>query len=151
MSITLCGIATRSKNKAPMGTFQSARVVETGLVGNFYINEEKRLKSKRQVTVISLYQWQEAMQEIGQDLPWQMRRANLCVTEHEFSEKDVGRKLRVGRSVVLEITGELDPCPRMDEIFDGLQEALHYPFRGGVACRVVTVGEIFLNDSIFII
>lgn len=148
MSIVLFGIAARPVNKADMQTFPRAQIVETGLAGNYYADHDKRMRSSRQVTVLSLEQWIEAIKCVGEDLPWWLRRANLCIRGYSFTAKDVGRSILIGRNALLHITGETDPCKRMDEIFPGLQNALGVPFRGGVTCRVTNPGEIFLNDIV---
>jgi MOSC domain-containing protein YiiM len=131
-----------------MQVFTTGRITDIGLAGNFFARLEKVQKSNRQVTVISHDQWHAAMQQIGQELPWYERRANLCITGYSFSEKDIGSCLLIGRSAVLEIMGELEPCERMDAIYPGLQDALRSPFYGGVACRVVYPGTIDLGDGI---
>lgn len=148
MGIVLCGIATRPVNKAPMQMSTTGRVTEIGLEGNFFARLDKIQKSSRQVTIVSNDQWHEAMEEINQELPWYERRANLCITGHSFTKKDVGSCLLIGRSAMLEITGELDPCERMDEIYPGLQKALRSPFRGGIGCRVIYPGIIGVGDGV---
>ena len=50
--------------------------------------------------------------------------------------------------LVLEITGETDPCSRMDEARQGLRLALTPEWRGGVCCRVVTGGDIAVGDAV---
>ncbi len=148
MDITLCGIATRPVNKAPMQVFTTGRIIDIGLEGNFYARLDKISVSSRQVTITSHEQWSEAMEELKQELPWYERRSNLCITGHSFSQKDVGTCLLLGRSAILEITGELEPCERMDQIYPGLRHALSTPFRGGVACRVIYPGTIHVGDGI---
>lgn len=151
MNSILHGIATRPVNKAPMEIHSEGWITDTGLKGNYYSTLSKILRSSRQVTVLSLEQWQDAMADIGQRLPWHLRRANLCVEGHRFTKSDVGRSILIGRNALLHITGETDPCKRMDEIHPGLQEVLRLPFRGGVTCRVTNPGEIFLNDIVHVI
>lgn len=148
VNIKLIGIATREVNKAPMQVHTQCQITDVGLAGNFFARLDKIQKSSRQVTILSHEQWDEAMAEVGQDLPWHVRRANLCLSGYSFSEKDIGGSLLIGRSVLLDITGELEPCPRMDEIYPGLQQALRSPFSGGVACRVSYPGTIYVGDGI---
>ena len=63
----------------------------------------------------------------------------------DFQCLEVGQQLRIGRSL-LEITLPCDPCSRMDEIRQGLQEEL----RGqrGWLCCVVEGGTIRRGDRI---
>jgi MOSC domain-containing protein YiiM len=131
-----------------MQVFTTGRITDIGLEGNFFARLDKIQKSSRQVTITSHEQWHEAMEEIEQELPWYERRSNLCITGHSFTENDVGGCLLIGRSAILEITGELEPCDRMDAIYPGLQEALRSPFRGGVTCRVIYPGTIDVGDGI---
>ena len=55
-------------------------------------------------------------------------------------EATTGQVLKIG-SIELEITGELVPCNRMDEQFDGLTSILEKDWRGGVTCLVKSEGE----------
>ena len=43
---------------------------------------------------------------------------------------------------LLEITGETDPCARMEQVHKGLFQALARHWRGGVTCRVLKGGEL---------
>ena len=61
-----------------------------------------------------------------------------------------GQILKIG-SLELEITGELVPCNRMDEQFDGLTKILGQDWRGGVTCKVKKEGSTSLNDEVSLI
>lgn len=102
---------------------------------------------RRQVSVLSLPSWREACAELGADLPWTLRRANLLVDGLRFSAADVGRILRVGE-VELELTVETDPCPRMDAQYEGLTAALMPDWRGGVCARVRRAGRVRVGDAV---
>lgn len=104
------------------------------------------LPGKRQVTVLSEEAFNEACTELGATLPWTIRRANLLISGINL-ENSKGKSLEIG-DVVLEITGETDPCYRMDEQFEGLKDALQPNWRGGVTCRVVSEGNISLGDEV---
>ncbi len=99
------------------------------------------------MTVMSVEDWRVACAAAGTDLPWHARRANLLVDGLKLANTS-GRKLRIGDRVVLEITGELDPCSRMDEIHDGLRGALAPDWRGGVTCSVLSGGPISAGDPV---
>jgi MOSC domain-containing protein YiiM len=59
-----------------------------------------------------------------------------------------GQRIRIG-DALLEITTPCMPCHQMDDIRQGLQEALRG--RRGVLCRVVESGQIHRGDAIEII
>ncbi len=116
---------------------------ESGIVGDF--RGGGGMLRRRQVTVISFEQWQEACREIGYALPTFSRRANVCITGHSFGPEDEGKLIRFP-DVTLEITGETKPCHRMDDVSPGLRKALTPNWRGGVTCRVIK-GGILKRDQ----
>lgn len=139
--LELCGIAIRAGRKAPMQALDRAVVTpERGVAGDF-----RGRPGKRQVTVLSRESWDRACAELGADLPWMTRRANLLVSGLEFAPAHVGSTLRFGE-LVLQITRETDPCERMDQAHPGLRAALDPDWRGGVCCRVIAGGEIVLGQ-----
>lgn len=145
----LYGIATKPEKRGPMRPVEQGLITSVGLEGNYYSSLHNFAQSKRQITVISLDQWREAtIEELNASIPWFMRRANLCVAGHHFGPNDVGKTLFVGSCVRLEVTGETDPCKRMDEIFPGLQAALTPSWRGGVCCRVIEGGLIHTGNRV---
>lgn len=146
--MVLHGIAMKPVKKGPMVPALSGFITSTGLDGNYYGALRNFAQSHRQVTVISLEQWNEALSELNADIPWFMRRANLCVTGHNFGPDDVGKLLAIGQSAILEITGETNPCKRMEEILPGLKAALTPSWRAGVTCRVREVGPIRAEDAV---
>ena len=139
---TLTGIARREKKRAPMETLARADIsTETGVA------EDSRGKpGKRQVTVISAAAWLDACRELGREVPWTARRANLLVEGIDLPET-TGGILRVG-PVKLQINGEVDPCSRMDEQYPGLTRVLQPAWRGGIACTVLEGGAVALGDSV---
>jgi len=143
--VELAGIAIRKKSRAPMQALLHCGVtLERGLAGDF-----RGKPGKRQVTVLSEESWLQACNEVGQELPWLTRRANLLVRGLEFSAVDVGRVLCIG-AVKLQITRETDPCQRMDDAQPGLKNALAPDWRGGVCCRVLAPGQIAVGDTVLI-
>lgn len=99
----------------------------------------------RQVTVITREGWEAACAELGQQLPWTTRRANILVEGLALAEA-TGRTIRIGE-VALTITGETDPCSRMEEQAPGLCDALTPEWRGGVTCDVAHGGEVAVGDG----
>lgn len=139
----LIGIARRKASRAVMEELNQVNVsCENGVEGDF-----RGKPGKRQVTVLSLDSWQDACGEVGETLLWTIRRANLLVEGIRFSERNVGDVIAIG-SLQLQITRETDPCPRMDEQFQGMTQALRPEWRGGVCCRVLSDGDIQLGNSV---
>ena len=142
---TLIGIARKSKSHAPMETLDQVQVsTELGVDGDY----RGKLR-RRQVTILAGEGWNAAINEIGKpDLPWTTRRANLFVRGIDLP-REKGRKLVIG-SVTFEITGETDPCHRMDDAAPGLKDAMTPDWRGGVTCRVIESGELAIGDQVTI-
>lgn len=143
---TLTGIARREKGRAPMQTIDSVAISEQeGVQG-----DSRGKPGRRQVTLLSQAQWEEACQDAGAELPWTYRRANLLVAGISFSAEMVGNTVVIG-GLRMEITGETDPCPRMDQQHDGLTRALTPDWRGGVCCRVLEGGNVAVGDTVEIV
>jgi MOSC domain-containing protein YiiM len=100
----------------------------------------------RQITLMTLSDWRAACEELGIELPWHSRRANLLVDELPLYQQ-TGARIQLG-DAVLEITGETDPCERMEAIQPGLFQALKPRWRGGVTCRVITGGTIQVGMTV---
>lgn len=144
MFSTVTGLAVRRERGGPM------ELLETGYfsAAEGFLGDHSGHKERRQVTVLSLEQWREACAELEPSsiLPWEYRRANVCISNIRFHEKLVGRRLALGRNVILRINGETKPCYRMDEVHPGLQAALAKDWRGGVTCTVISDGMTRLDD-----
>ena len=107
---------------------------------------------RRQVTVLSLEDWQAACAQAGRpELPWTTRRANLLLSGIDLAAAGEaaaeGCRLGIG-TVELEVTGETAPCDRMEEAWPGLRAALAVAGRGGVTCRVLRGGELAADDPV---
>tara|TARA_B100000809_G_C15132024_1_gene528852 strand:+ start:1235 stop:1675 length:441 start_codon:yes stop_codon:yes gene_type:complete len=138
----LMGIAIRGKSRAPMKLLDTADIsIDLGIDGDFRGKHEKR-----QVTLLSKEDWENACADLGVEMPWTTRRANLLTKDISF-ENTKGSHLHIGE-IVLQVTGETQPCHRMDEACNGLQDALTPAWRGGILCLVVTGGKIQIGDSI---
>jgi len=75
-------------------------------------------------------------------------KENITTRGLNFHKLGVGQRLRLGETV-LEITIPCDPCSRMDDIRQGLQQEL----RGqrGWLCRVVEAGRVRQGDAIEVV
>ncbi|MBQ1782939.1 MAG: MOSC domain-containing protein [Gammaproteobacteria bacterium] len=139
----LLAIARRNRTRAPMETIASVSVsLERGIDGDV-----RGKPGRRQVTVLSQQGWQTACNELGQSLPWTIRRANLLIDDLNFGPEHSGQWLWIGE-VALQISYECEPCPRMDEQVAGLTAALTPGWRGGLCCRVVRPGVIRVGDEV---
>jgi MOSC domain-containing protein YiiM len=108
----------------------------------------------RQITVLAIEDWEAALLDLHDlmgppDLPWTTRRANLLV-EGIRLPRAKGAIIQIG-GTVLEVTGQTNPCFRMDEAHKGLLKALHPNWRGGVTCRVRDGSPIALGDPVTIL
>jgi MOSC domain-containing protein YiiM len=145
----LGGIARKAFPGAPMEVIDSAWLsLELGVTGDCR-GIVKPNKSKRQVSLMELSDWRAATGELGVEIPWQMRRANLLVEGLDLPQF-AGAVLRIGATARLEVTVECDPCIRMEEVASGLMNALLPDWRGGVLARVLSEGEIQVGDPIII-
>lgn len=136
-------IAIKNRPREEMLAVDSAQItVENGILGDF-----RGTQRGRQVTILSESAWQKACHELDTELPWTIRRANLLVDGIEFDASWIGKTLHVGE-VELVVTGETDPCSRMDEQQPGLTAALTPEWRGGISCDVLKPGDINIGDQV---
>ncbi|ACK44560.1 MOSC domain-containing protein [Shewanella baltica] len=142
----LLAIAYKTVKRGPMNEVLCANVTQLSGVEKDVFGRP----GKRQVTVLSKLQWQQVCHSIEADLPWTTRRANLLVDDLVFSSADVGKHLQIGE-LRLEITGETDPCKKMEIAHVGLEAALTPDWRGGVTCRVLNDAMIHLGDEITLV
>jgi len=139
----LLAIAIRHRSRGTMHELPRAEVTGAGGVAD----DLRGRPGRRQVTVLSLEDWQAACEQAGRpDLPWTTRRANLLVSGIDQAAA-AGCLLRIG-TVELEVTGETAPCERMEEAWPGLRAALAVAGRGGVTCRVLRGGELAAGDPV---
>lgn len=146
MAITLEAIAYKTAKRGVMKpTFCANVTVERGVENDIFGRP-----GKRQVTIMSQQQWQLACDQINVDLDWLTRRANLLISGYQFNAKDVGKIISIGTDLQLQITGETDPCKKMEMAHPGLEQALLPDWRGGVTCRVIQAGLIQPDDLVTI-
>ena len=140
------GIATREKSKAPMMVHSSAKVSFDNGIGD---DSRGLRKGNRQVTVMSSESWDTVCKELDKKIHWTTRRANLII-EGINLENTKGMLLKIG-DFTLEITGELNPCNRMDDQVQGLTDALTSNWRGGVTCKILSEGIVNEGDKVTIV
>jgi MOSC domain-containing protein YiiM len=98
-----------------------------------------RSGSTRQVLVVD----HETLEEFG--IAPGRARENITTRGIALGTLSLGQRLRAGE-VLLEVTKPCTPCHQMDEIREGLQEALRG--RRGLLCRVVESGRIRRGDRV---
>lgn len=107
-----------------------------------------RRASSRQITVLCEEQWQQACKALNIILPWTARRANLLISGIQFNPEHIGKVMHIGQLQLL-ITGETEPCFKMDLVHPGLCNALNN-FKAGVTCKVLNDADIQIGDNIHI-
>ena len=95
--------------------------------------------SRRQVLLMDF----ETLEEFG--IPPGRVKENITTRGIALGTLSLGQRLRAGE-VLLQVTQPCTPCNQMDEIREGLQEALRG--RRGVLCRVIEPGRIRRGDRI---
>ncbi len=146
----LLGIARKGRPRGVVETIDHASIgLDTGIAGDFRGAVRPGKPPRRQVTAMTLSDWNAAMIELGEPpVRWSDRRVNLLVDGVALPRVN-GARLRIG-AVLFEITGECDPCSRMEEVVPGLKAALMPEWRGGRTMRVIEGGEIAVGDPVSI-
>lgn len=138
----LLGIAVRPEGVETMQLLEYGEITtEAGLAG-----DKRSRPGRRQVTLMSHSDWLQACAELGAELDWSTRRANLLVDELPLYQS-TGSFIQIG-DVLLEITGETDPCTKMEASYKGLYQALLPQWRGGVTCKVIQGGNFHCGDNV---
>ena len=147
MAGRLIGIARKDRPRVPMEVIDRAEIgTEIGIAGDYRGAMHPGRVNRRQVTILLAEDWTTALAEHGRTVPWYERRANLLV-EGIVLPREEGVRVRIGNAL-FEITGECDPCHRMDAVSDGLQIALRPDWRGGRTCTVIESGAIAIGDEV---
>ena len=143
MTGRLLAIARRARPKAPMEELGEVELSpEFGVKGDF-----RGRPGRRQLVILSAEDWADAQAELGgEPSPWTVRRANLLVAGMTLSRGPAAR-LRIGE-ILVELTGECDPCEVMDRQRPGLRAALEPDWRGGRTARVIEGGRLRVGDAV---
>ena len=120
----------------PMREFEEVTALENK---GFLECVHGRSGSSRQVLLVDM----ETLEEFG--IAPGRARENITTRGIVLGALPLGQRLRIGEAL-LEVTKPCTPCHQMDEIRQGLQEALRG--RRGLLCRVVESGPIRRGDRI---
>lgn len=119
---------------------------QANLITGRGIDSENRKTGRREVTLLSFERWTQACHELGAELPWHTRRANLLIEGIDLGAA-LGRVLSIG-STQIRIHGETRPCGIMDAQHPGLKDILKPDVRGGVHGEVLVGGVICIGDAV---
>ena len=73
----LLGIAYASKKREKLEELSKASIsIDEGIIG-----DRRGSSNQRQITVLFKNDWIDACKELGKDIPWIYRRANLFVSD----------------------------------------------------------------------
>ncbi|MCH7814142.1 MAG: MOSC domain-containing protein [Planctomycetes bacterium] len=137
----VAAIAWRPTDGDAMQEIGRCRVrADTGL------DTENRKPGKRSLTLLSKEQWAAVCAELGAELPWYTRRANLLIEGLDLAST-IGREITIG-DVRVRIHDETKPCRVMDQQFAGLRKALMPDCRGGVFGQVLNDGTIDVGNTV---
>ncbi|MBI3466943.1 MAG: MOSC domain-containing protein [Planctomycetes bacterium] len=134
-------IAVRTAVNGPMKELSEAHATAAG-----GLEMDLRVQPQRGITFLAKEQWEEVTRELGVELPWHTRRANVLVEGLRLADL-IGKTIRFG-DVEVAVRGETDPCSVMDREHSGLRAALTPAFRGGVHGRVMRGGTFRVGDAI---
>ena len=127
-------------SRKPMKEVDSARVITgQGIEGDRHLKEDGS-RSRRQILLMD----RETLGDFSLDDG--IIRENITVIGMDFASLEAGDRVSIGEDVVLEITGECEPCARMDEIRSGLQHELDG--RRGMLAYAENGGLISVGDVI---
>ena len=142
MAGRILAIARRERHRAPMELLDAVQVtVDGGVEG-----DARGALAGRQVSVLSRESWEAACADLGRELPWTTRRANLLIEGVSLAGAE-GGTLRIG-DLALRIAEETSPCSRMEQQAAGLKAALAPDWRGGALCIVTSGGAIAVGDAV---
>jgi len=122
-----------------------AEITELSVLPGRGPETENRKPGKREITLLSAESWANACRELGVELPWWFRRANLLIEGMDLSTT-IGATLSIG-AIRIKVHGETKPCGLMDQQHNGLRKALTPNFRGGVYGQILIGGTIRVGDA----
>lgn len=137
-------IGIRSKKKVSIEIMNEVAITEEeGIIGDHYSGQSK----KRQVTLIQSEHLDAVASILKKEaIDPSLTRRNIVISGvNLLAFKEL--QFRVGKEVILEMTGLCHPCSRMEE---NLGEGGYNAMRGhgGITTKVVKGGTILLGDRV---
>lgn len=134
----------RPKTDAPLAVQESLEAVEgQGIRGDHAFGR------MRHVTLLCEDDWNAAASELGLAVDPAGRRANVLLSGGGAAEL-IGKTVRIGGALV-EVRGEVAPCPVMEKAAPGMQKALEPGVRAGVWGRIREGGVIRPGDGVTVV
>ncbi|MCG8405572.1 MAG: MOSC domain-containing protein [Phycisphaerales bacterium] len=134
-------IALRSEDNGPMQEVTEVDAAEDGgLSGDVSSSPD------RGITFLASEQWGEVTRELGVEIPWHTRRANVLVEANRLGSL-IGRTVSVG-DIQVKINAETKPCGLMDKLQAGLKDVLKPDCRAGVYGRIIRGGKLRVGDVV---
>ena len=126
-------------HREPMKSVESADMVAGyGIEGDRHATS-RGPRTRRQVLLMDV----ETLGAFG--LEGGQTRENVTTRGIDLHALPAGSRVALGDEAVVEITGFCDPCGRMDEVRDGLREAM--VDRRGMLATVIEGGAVKIGDA----
>ena len=126
-------------HREPMKSVESADMVAGyGIEGDRHATS-RGPRTRRQVLLMDV----ETLGAFG--LEGGQTRENVTTRGIDLHALPAGARVALGDEAVVEITGFCDPCGRMDEVRDGLREAM--VDRRGMLATVIEGGAVKIGDA----
>ena len=139
MSGSVVSIQICVGHREPMKSVESADLVAGyGIEGDRHATS-RGPRTRRQVLLMDV----ETLGSFG--LEGGQTRENVTTKGIDLHALPAGARVALGDEAVVEITGFCDPCGRMDELRDGLREAM--VDRRGMLATVIAGGGVRVGDG----
>jgi len=139
-------IAIRPAHGEPMRDVTAV----TATKGGGLVEEGRKVGAKRGVSLLAAGQWPDVCEDLGLELPWTARRANLLIDCDDLSRFE-GMTLCIGEHVKLRVSFETKPCAHIESLTSGIRKALTPAWRGGVCCEILEGGAIAIGDTLEVV
>ena len=140
MAVSIVSLRLCLGSREPMKEVAQANFITgQGMQGDRHLRSDG-LRAKRQVLIMDV----ETLNHFGLE-PGQVRE-NVTLEGLDLSTISAGDRVSLGDDVVLEITGDCEPCARMDEIRPGLKEEIDG--KRGVLAFVEKGGVVSIGSEV---